>query len=484
MKKLLTLLYLSIVLFSCNKDDDNPDPTDDPTDSGTITAVDLGDSEIPYIVITTSSSIQNEPKVPATMEIFESGVLTKTSNIGIEFRGSTSFRISDKKSYGIETWDASGNDVDDSFFGFPEEEDWILTGHVVNFQNNFIIDQTLMYHYFGYNLFREMGRYASRTQFVELQIDDEYLGVYVFMEKLKRDNDRIDISRLEPGDIDETSITGGYILKIDKTTGGDSNIGQPLEYFLSNWADDALYTETNSFRSEFDINGNPLTFPPYDEPYHANQYLETYFLYEYPKEDIITAEQKNYIQSYINDFETALLTDDFNSEVRTYTDYIDVESFVDFLLINEICRNVDGYRLSTYLHKDRGEKLKMGPIWDLNIGFDSGDRIPWDGWVFEYNTYVDRDAWMVHFWWPRLMEDPQFRSVVKSRWNALRGNVMSNASLLASVDENVNYLDSNGAIERNYNKWNIGIDYSSSIANLKEYLQFRADWMDSEIQNF
>ncbi len=475
-------LFLLVWFMGCNNDqssdDDNPIPQDYEI------AVELGDSSIPYILITTDQAIRNEPKIEALMQIYQGGELVQIANIGIEYRGSTSFRISDKKSFGIETWDAGGNDVDQSFFGFPEEEDWILQGHVVNLGNNFIIDRTLMYHKYGYDLYRSMGRYGSRTQFVELQINHEYLGVYVFMEKLKRDQERINITSLTPADNSGPNVTGGYILKIDKTAGGGHNQNQPLEYFLTNWEDDARYTQENSFRSAYDINGGHVSFPPYDAPYHINQYLETYFLYEYPKPDAITTEQKSYIQDYMHQFETALLNDDFNSDIRTYTNFIDLESFVDFFLINEICRNVDGYRISTYLHKDRNGKLAMGPIWDLNIGYDTGDRVPWDGWVYNYNQYVERDAWMVPFWWPRLMQDPIFRSAIKQRWTELRPNVLSNESLLSKVDENADYLTLNGATSRNYTRWNMGIDYEQSVNELKGFLTFRANWMNAEIENF
>ena len=149
-----------------------------------------------------------------------------------------------------------------------------------------------MYHYFGYELFRNMGRYASRSKFVELQIDDDYQGVYVFMEKLKRDRNRINIASLDPGDNDSISITGGYILKIDKTTGGDLGIVEPVEYFENNWEDDATYTPEISFRSKYDINGDSIEFEAFQPPYHPNQYLETYFLYEYPKAEEITNAQK------------------------------------------------------------------------------------------------------------------------------------------------------------------------------------------------
>ncbi len=481
----LLLLALPILLMTSCGDDDDDDNNDDDTDPSEVEfSVDIGDSEIPYIIIDTEGrSIENEPKIPATMSIYMDRTEVASSNIGIEFRGSTSFRLTDKRSFGIETWDVDGNDIDLSFFGFPEEEDWILQGHVVNESGGFIFDRTLMYHYIGYNLYRDMGRYASRTQFVELELNGEYLGVYVFMEKLKRDNERIDISSLTPEFTSPDEITGGYILKIDKTAGGDLDLDdQPLDYFLNNWDDDARYLPAHSFRSNYDINGNLLDFEPFDAPYHSQMFLETYFIYEYPKKEDITDAQREYIQNYIDEFETALLTDDFSTDVRTYTDYIDINSFVDHFILNELVRNVDGFRLSTYLQKDRGGKLAMGPVWDLNIGYDSGDRVPFDDWVINYNNYVSEDAWMMPFWWPRLLQDPVFTDALKTRWTALRANVLSNSALTGLVDETSNYLISNGAIDRNYQKWSgVFVDYEGSIQSLRDFLEQRADWMDSEI---
>ncbi len=334
MKNLLKVtIGLFLLLFlACKSDTGVTTIPETPTPDGPF-AVEIGDSDIPYIVIDTKgTSIENEPKVAADMTIFVNKIELQKTTIGIEFRGSTSFRLSNKKSYGIETWDTDGNDTAVSFFDFPEEEDWVLIGHVVNQSQGVIFDRTLMYHHFGYQLFRKMGQYASRSKFVEVEINGEYQGIYMFMEKLKRDKNRIDIKKLEPTDTDTESITGGYIIKIDKTAGGDLNINQPLSYFENNWDDDARYTEGISFRSKYDINRNIVDFTPYNRPYHSQQFLETYFLYEYPKATDITAAQKTYIQNYINDFETALITDDFNTTNRTYTDYIDLPSFVDFFL--------------------------------------------------------------------------------------------------------------------------------------------------------
>ncbi len=474
-------------IFGCSSDqssiqDANDEPSDEPSFD-----VEIGSSKIPYIMIETNgNTILNEPKIIAEMSIYVNKVEIKSVNIGIEYRGSSSFRISNKKSFGIETWDAAGNDIDVAFFDFPMEEDWILMGHIVNLDQGFIIDRTLMYHYFGYQLFRKMGRYASRSKYVELEINGDYQGVYVFMEKLKRDKNRINIKKMNPADNDPEAISGGYILKIDKTTGGDLNIDQPLDYFETNWEDDARYSSDISFRSQYDINGQLIDFEPFDPPYHSNQYLETYFLYEYPKAKDITETQSVYIRDYIHDFETALLTDDFNTEIRTYTDFIDLSSFVDFFIINEVCRNVDGYRLSTYLYKDRGSKLKMGPIWDLNIGYDTGDRVPFDDWVINYNSFVYNDPWMMPFWWPRLMEDPIFRSALKVRWTELRSSALSSDELLNMVDNTANYLQENGAVNRNYIKWGVGfnIDYEASIESLKSFLEERTQWMDGEILSF
>ena len=466
-------------LIACKTDDE---PSKENKGEAEVTfAVDVGGSEIPYVVIETDEAIQNEPKVPATMDIYVNKEKVQTANIGIEYRGSTSFRLSDKKSYGIETWDGGGNDIDVQFFDFPEEEDFILNGHVVNMGESYIFDRTLIYHQTAYRLSEAMGNYASRTQFVEVEINGTYLGVYAFMEKLKRDNDRIDISRLEPSD---TDFSGGYIVKIDKTSGGDLNLDEPLEYFENNWADDARYNEDISFRSQYDINGELLDFEPYRDPYHELQYLETYFLYEYPKAEDISAAQKEYIQNYIHDFETALISDDFSTSERSYLEYIDLDSFVDFFLINELCRNVDGYRLSTYLHKDKGGKLKLGPIWDFNIAFDNGGRIPEDGWVIYYNQYVQGDAWSMPFWWPRLMEDPVFKSAVKTRWTSLRPGALSTANIFRQIDETIAYLAENGAVERNYNKWNLGINHAEAVQSMKDFLERRAIWMDVQIGSF
>jgi hypothetical protein len=480
MIKRIFVFYLAIfaLLTGCKKEFN-----DTVKDDTVKFAVETGSSKLPYIQIKTSSQILNEPKVPGEMNIFIDKKSVLQTPIGIEYRGSTSFRISDKKSFGIETRDNSGSDLDLEVGGFPAESDWILTGDVFRASDHIIFDPTLMHHYIGYELFRRMGNYASRCRFAELELNGVYMGVYVLMEKLKRGPDRINILKLTAADTDTSKITGGYILKIDKTAGSDVTGYHPLEYYLNNWDDDQKYTEHNSFRSKYDIFSQLLSTSPYGPA--STKYLETYFLYEYPGADVINSAQKDYISKYINSFEKALLTDDFSSDLRTYTNYIDRKSFIDFFILNEVCGNIDAYRLSTYMYKNRGEKLKMGPVWDLNIGYNLQDRVPFNDWIINYNTYVTADAWMVPFWWNRLMADPQFRSELKKRWIELRANVLSTVNVLGLTNETAQYLTSNNAILRNYTKWTgITVNYTESVNAMNTWLRNRLDWMDSKILAF
>jgi len=230
-------------------------------DDGQVFAIDTKESVIPYLVVYTGGEeMQYEPGVLATMKIYQSKKLVQEQKIDIEFRGKTSFRLSDKKGFNLETVDAPGKGVDVSLLGMPAEEDWRLIGHVVNFKDKYIWDKTMIYNAFAYEISRKIGKYASRGKFVELEVNGEYLGVYYFCEKLKRDFNRIDIKSLNAS---STNLTGGYILKIDKSDAGPEHSGKPLSYFMNNWDDDARYTSSNSFRSMFDIFGKLITFPAF-----------------------------------------------------------------------------------------------------------------------------------------------------------------------------------------------------------------------------
>ena len=373
----------------------------------------------------------------------------------------------------METWTASGEDFQTAILDFPIEEDWILHGPYA--------DKTLVRNALIYDLSNRMGFYAVRTQLAELNLNGNYKGVYFFMEKIKRDRNRVNVLSLEPNQTDNSVISGGYILKIDKTAGDTED---------SNFSGDFVYTEDLGFRSNYGTQGNVLGY----EPYGNKRGEETYFLYEYPDPSRINQQQKDYIENYIREFEDALVNENFSGP-RAYEDYIDVASFVDFFILNELSANPDAYRLSTFMNKDRNGKLKMGPIWDFNLAFGNEARSQVEGWIYRYNENNPGDLWLVHFWWTKLMQDPQFRAAIKTRWNEVRGGALANTIITTRIDAWVAEMEANGALERNFNRWPItgqpvpfndlvGQTYEQDVMLLKNWINARISWMDSQIQSW
>tara|TARA_R110002111_G_scaffold26293_2_gene57027 strand:- start:3565 stop:4926 length:1362 start_codon:yes stop_codon:yes gene_type:complete len=415
---------------------------------------------LPQVSINTNGNvIVDEPKITAEMIITTKGNEDFSGSIGIEIRGSSS-QTFPKKQFGVETRDVAGDGINVSLLGFPEEEDWIL--------NAPYSDKSLIRNKLIYDLSRDMCRYASRAKFVELTINDKYNGLYVLMEKLKRDDNRININKLKDTENSGEDLTGGYILKIDKASG----------------IDETLYTNSNSITSAY-------------APNNMSNNQKIHFNFDTPKEDEITPEQIEYIANYLNSFETALAGDNYKDINEGYTNYIDTESFIDFFLLNEFSNNVDGYRLSTWLTKDKNEKLKMGPIWDFNLAFgnanycNGGDT---NVWAYRFNERCSNDLWQIPFWWDRLLTDPVFVSQLQARWIELRANTFSNNYIITKIDEYLELLNESQAITKNFQLWPVlneyiwpnnfvGNTFEEEISYLKNWIEQRLTWLDTEIAN-
>ena len=461
------LLFIASII-SCNSIDENSNLLDENNYSDSTnnnnedckTCIYSYDFEIVTLGVGPEGEIVDDPKVPAALKIKRKDSIYYEGIIGIEIRGESS-QYFEKKSYGFETWDEQYNDIDVPILGFPEEEDWILYGP--------FSDKSLIRNKLIYDLSNQIGRYASKTEFVELRINYEYMGLYIFMEKLKRDKNRINIKKLNQNDIDENLISGGYIIKIDKSD-----------------MEDGSYTDYNSFQSNFDVFGN------------LNGDKKINFNYEYPKPGEINANQKNYIKNYFHDFESALASEKFTDDNNGYNKYIDVGSFIDFFILNELSNNVDGYRLSTYLHKDRDKKIVIGPIWDFNLSFGNadycgGDR--YDLWLHEFNERCLGDFWNVPFWWKRLLEDENFINKLKERWNDLRLNILSDDNLMDLINSYYSFLNNEtDIVKRNFDKWKIfgiyiwpnsfiGNSYYEEVDFLKNWIKNRTSWLDESINN-
>ena len=444
--QIISVSFLLFLCFSCNKEGTK-------IGNELITPDVILPPPLPLMKIQTGNqNIVDEPKIPGSLQIYQEELLVEEHLIGIEIRGSSS-QMFDKKSYGFETWDEMGEDLNASLGGFPEEEDWILYGPYS--------DKSLVRNVLIYELSNNMGQYASKTKFYELEINEIFQGTYVLMEKIKRDRNRVDISKNKVED-----ITGGYIIKIDKPTG-----------------DGDWYDENIAFASQYNTTGLLV------DRGNIN------FLYEYPKADDVSDEQKKYIQDYIHLFETALISEDFESIENGYRQFIDLDSFIDFFILNEFSKNPDGFRLSTYLHKEKGGKLKMGPIWDFNLAFGNVNYCDGDspyGWAHRFNDICSGDNWQVPFWWNRFLDDPEYVSLLKERWAILRSEILSSDTVLVRLRELQENLKGSSAIDKNFGKWLIlgkyiwpnkfiGDSYDSEINYLEEWINQRFDWLDQNI---
>lgn len=420
-------------------------------------------SNLPIVIINTNGQqIQDDPKIGADMAIIYNGqgvrnYLTDPPNeyngrIGIEYRGSSS-QMFPKKPFGIELWDANNNSIDSSLLDMPEEIDWVL--------NVSYSDKSLLRNSFTYRSWEKMGYYSPRGQQVEVILNGEYWGVYYLCEKIKRGSGRLDISKLQPTEITGDDLTGGYILKVDKFTGGPS----------SNW--ESMYDPAN-------IPGGP----------------KPRILIEYPKMEDLAPQQFDYIKSYVDSFEVALQTVDFLDTVHGYRHFADEQSFIDYLLISELTRNVDGYRISTYFSKDKnskGGKLKMGPVWDYDIAYGNAnycDGWKTDGWGFDFNVVCGGDGLQIPFWWNKLMEDTLFQNHMRCRWENMKNVVFDTVIINHWLDSAALRLDESQ--QRNFIQWPIlGVGlwpnyyvantYKGEVDTLKWWLKQRFEWMDANI---
>lgn len=397
-------------------------------------------SDLPILVVETfGRSIGDEPKIPGYVFVTDVDPETGRSDLlgeglysgpmGIEARGSSTIgRV--KKSYSLEIQDQNGDDLDVELLGMPENSDWVLYGPL-----NF--DRAMLRNPFVYRLSNQIGLYALRTQFVEIFVNldsslinrsSDYYGVYVFMEKNKRGPHRVDVEKLLPSAREEPEITGGYMLKIDRPDPRDDGFSAAREQIQ----------------------------------------------YVYPKEEDISGHQAAWIEGYFNDFGDALFGPNYRDPIEGYARYVDVDSWIDFYLLNEFTKNPDAFVLSTYFYKPRSERIFMGVVWDFDrtMGNDDDPRalnpIGWGG----------RPGW-----WGRLFADPDFESRYKRRWRELRSGPMSTTNMHALLDSMADEIRQ--AQVRNFQRWTGLVSpnggWENEVRQLKDWIKRRAEWLDIQL---
>lgn len=418
-------------------------------------------TNLPLLIIDTRGQvIPNEPKITAYLKVVDNGpgqlngfmdVATDyEGNIGIELRGQSSQSFP-KLGYGVELRTPAGADTSVSLLGLPAEADWVFSAPYS--------DKSMMRNAISYELGRKMGGWQPRFKYCEAYLNGNYIGVYMLIEKIKRGADRVDINKLKPEEISGDNLTGGYIVKVDKIQDITTD-----EYFYS--------------------------YPSVS----YNNAINYAFTYVYPKYDEIVTEQKSYIQNYILTLQNTLNGSSFKDPVTGFRKYMDLNSFVDFQIINELANNVDGYRFSTFFYKKKdsdGGKLFAGPLWDFDLCYGNVDYdnkcLATDNWL--YKRYGASGNWSMH-WWSRLMEDPDYNHAFAARWKALRAGPFSTDSIMADLDAHVKYMGD--AVKRNFARWPIlgqyvwpnyfvGSTYDEEVEYLKVWMTNRLNWMDGNV---
>ena len=415
-------------------------------------------TNIPLIMINTNNQlIVDEPKINVDFKVIDNfpsslNYPTDSGNIysgiaGIEIRGSYSATLP-QKPYGIETRDTQGNNNNVSLFGMPQENDWIL---IANYN-----DKTFLRNVLSFDLFEKMGHYAPRTKLCEVVVNNIYNGIYVFTEKIKRDNGRVDIAKLDLDDNFGDSLTGGYIFRVD------------------------YWNQNNSWISN------------YNNPNFPNDAVR--YVYNYPDYDEITVQQKNYIQNLVGDFEDALWSNDFEDPILGYRPYINTRSFIDYFIVNEFARNVDGFKKSRNFYKDKSSKdslIYAGPVWDFDWAYKdhSSSMINGSGWRHDYSgpTDVKPPGWYI-----RLLQDTTFANELNCRYFNLRNTILDTTNIFSFIDSLSSMVSE--PQNRHYTRWpilgiNVGTpevgnqptSYSGEIIKFKSWINERLIWLDANM---
>ena len=349
----------------------------------------------------------------------------------VRVRGNSS-RHFIKLGYSLNFVDDTDANVSHSVMGMDPHHEWVLHGP--------ILDKTLIRNYVWYNVAGEVMDYAPNVRFCEAFINGEYMGLYLMVESVTAgDND----SRLQLSINRKNNTFTGYCLRVDD---GSNEIK--------------------------DLN----TFSMYS--YQTEGVVDSV----YPGTSNLTPEMKARIQKDFSAFERILYSGDYNDPRYGYEAYIDVDSFVDYFILNEFSSNYDAGARSTYIYKEVGGPYKLC-VWDFNSALDNYQEQAIDPEMFLLQNRV---------WFNALIQDGRFTERVIQRYRELRETYLSEEYLNQYIDETIAYLGD--AIDRNNERWDEDFvydllippernpdSYEEAVQDMKQYIHVRGEWMDENI---
>lgn len=370
---------------------------------------------LPVVMIVTPDSANVTSKEDwmknTRMSIYdEQGALNYEGDLAIKGRGNTTWSAP-KKPYALKL------DSKSEILGMPKHKRWVLLANY--------LDKTLMRNHIAFFIAKAKGislEWTPRGTFVDLVLNGKHLGNYYLCEQIKIDENRVNVHENEPDDID-----GGYLLELD-----------------------TYYDEVNKFRTPF---------------------RKLPVMFKEPDEDDLTPAQFEYVKDYFAKVENALYADD-SQKTGNYKDLIDVNTFVDFWFVNEVTGcDESSWPKSCYMHKDKGGKLKAGPVWD----YDYATFGKFYG-KFITNKYV---------WNDQILADPEVMALARERWQMLMPEFMKVAD---EIDRLKEILEKSAEV--NEKMWPITgsnvngdekLPFGEAADLMKKNLMERLNWIDMNL---
>lgn len=380
-------------------------------------------------------------------------------DIALRYRGNTSYYNSDKKPlsfrtlaepYTAEVYDKKKVKI----LGMGKDNNWALLAPYA--------DRSMIRDLLTFELARPWMEYTPQGRLCEVYLDGIYYGVYILCEVVSQGKHRLDLP--DPGDEGE-ELTGGYIVEV----------GSPVD--------------PHHVSKQHPVSNTGFVY--------TDSYI--HFCYKWPDYEDLTPNQIEYIDSAIDQMDSVFAMDNYRDPVNGYRKYIDVQSFMDFHLFNELAHNPDGYRLSTKFYKRRDSvdsRFKM-VLWDFNIAYGNcyynyGYRT--NNWVYQQNAYLHQNGdHMVPFYWYKMWKDDNYVVERKARWAQLRGANLRSDRIMATIDSLTNEITSYGAETRNdmaRPRWGIRLwpnyyvpaNYQDEINHLKSWITQRIAWLDARFE--
>ena len=469
MKQVLVIIawILSLCIAASAQDPANYPPVDQ--------SVVIDSTNLPIVWIDVNGvTIQRHERIGAHMKIIHNGEgkmnygdtlahpgqhIDYEGYISLRYRGNSSYSLSNKKPYSFRTLarplEQGEKKEKVSLLGMGKDNNWVLLAPYS--------DKSMIRDLLAFEVARPWMEYTPTGRFCELYLDGIYYGVFILTEPVTQGINRLNLD--DPGE-EGDELTGGYIMEV-----GDHD-----------------FDSANYVSKYHPVRGDGAVV-------YTDCFIQ--FKNKFPDRDDITPQQQEYICRAIDRMEDVFASSGYRDPDTGYCKYIDVQSFMDYQLVNELGHNVDAYRLGAKFYKRRDSqdpRFKMA-IWDMNLAFGNcrhnlGSST--SSWVSRCNSilYKAGDPHMVPFWWYKLISDRDYVQRRFDRWAQWRESNLRDDRLMATIDSLTNQVTCCGAEARNTQAWPtwgtfvwpnsyISKDYQDEIDHLKAWIVKRIEWMDN-----